>query len=225
MKIKKVGDLPENELENKNIESNEPQFTVPKSSDLINKKFIIAGGVIFVVLVIFAIYFFAIKDKSGNENTISDKSTTGDELKLKELELKERELKLKEQQLNSNKGNISQEGSSAGSFENLAAGQVTSWINYLATDKSTAYYMMSPKQRGDYYKFNSTKAYGGISSTKVFDCTTSWSSGCYAEVIADYESLDPYNKNGRYKQKFFINNCSGQWQITDIKNISIQLYN
>lgn len=230
MKIKKIGELPEDK---QNIESSEirsdfddTQFTIPKSSIPLNNNYMIAGAAVFLILAAFVLYFFVIKDNTKEASLSSDKTTGLDEIRRKELELKERELKLKEKQLNQPPvTNSAQTSAGQSSFEIQASDKVREWVNSLGTGSlSNAYNMMSPKRRGEYSKFNSTKGYGGITSTAIYSCNTEWSSGCYAEVVAYYESIDPYNKSGKYKQKFFINNCSGNWQITEISNISIENY-
>lgn len=230
MKIKKIGELPEDKLkeEPSEIKSdfNDIKFTIPKSSIPVNKNYLIIGSVIFLVMIVFVLYFFVIKDNTKEESLSSNNTTGLDELRRKELELKERELKLKEKQLTQpNVTKSDQTSAGQSSFEIQASDKIRDWINSLGTGNlSNAYNMMSPKRRGEYSKFNSTKGYGGIKSTAIYSCNTEWSSGCYAEVVAYYESIDPYNKNGKYKQKFFINNCSGNWQITEISNISIENY-
>jgi len=230
MKIKKVGEVSEDEIkkESSEIKSDfdDTQFSITKETSRVNNNYLIFGSLIFLVLIALVLYFFVIKDNTTGETLSTNNNTGVDELKRKELELKERELKLKERQLT--QSNItSTEQSSAGqsSFEIQASDKIKDWINSLGSGNlSNAYYMMSPKRRGEYSKFNSIRGYGGITSTTIFSCNTDWSSGCYAEVVAFYESIDPYNKSGKYKQKFFINNCTGYWQITEISNISIENY-
>ncbi|MBS1552966.1 MAG: hypothetical protein JST15_12950 [Bacteroidetes bacterium] len=230
MKIKKIGELPEEEIkkESSEIKSgfDDTKFNIPKSAIPLNKNYMIAGAAVFLILAAFVLYFFVIKDNTKEESLSSDKTTGLDEIRRKELELKERELKLKEKQLNQPPvTNSAQTSAGQSSFEVQASDKIREWVNSLGTGKlSNAYNMMSPKRRGDYSKFNSTKGYGGITSTAIYSCNTEWSSGCYAEVVAYYESIDPYNKSGKYKQKFSINNCSGNWQITEISNISIENY-
>lgn len=246
MKIKKIGELPhepkEENQESKadeikdedlNSESTEPLFDISSSVPIVNKKnkSILIGGIgLFIVAVLLVLYFFVLNNDANNKSRNISQTSNEDELKRKELELKERELKLREQQLNksieTNSGNTPDQ-TSAGktNFEIQASDKIAEWINALGNRNfSKAYYMMSPKKRGDYSRFSSTKSYGGITRTTVFSCNTNSSSGCYAEVIADYESIDPYNKSGRFTQKFFINNCSGNWEITETSNLSLEYY-
>jgi len=102
---------------------------------------------------------------------------------------------------------------------------VKNWITALGKqDFSTAYYTMSPKARGDYNKFISTKAYGGISKTNIHSVDVTSSSGCYYEVVAVYDSYDPSNRDGKFTQKFEVSNCDGSWLITSVKNMKVEYF-
>lgn len=106
-----------------------------------------------------------------------------------------------------------------------ASEKILSWINSLGKrDFKSAYSLMNKKKYGNYDKFSSKKGYGGITSTSVYSCQTDIKNNCSYEVVADYEAIDPYNKSGRYKQRFFINSCSGYWEITKIQNIKVENY-
>lgn len=234
MKIKKVGEIPSNSqpedhpnIENSSIQSDTAnnQKEISQAKNKSNKKTIIFSAIgLFLVILIIIIYFFVINNDGVNLNNTS----SADSLKLKELELKEKELKLKEQQLGNSQTKSSQQNNSNQQIEviqTVAPSKVREWINALGNrDFSKAFYMISPTKRGDYSKFSSPKGYGGITSTTIYDCYTENYGSCYAEVIADYESIDPANRSGRYKQKFYINNCSGIWEITDMKTLNIQFY-
>lgn len=229
MKIKKVGNILEkkedkNESSRIQNDSVDDQIIIPKSSVAVNKNYLIGGSVVFVILIVLILFLFVFKKDSSKDDVSSDNPGQYDELKQKELELKERELKLKEKQLSqSTSSNTPQSSAGKNDFESQASDKISEWINSIASrDKSIAYYMMTPEKRGDYSRFTSTKGYGGITGTTLYSSVTEWTSGCYAEVVAYYESIDPYNKNGRYRQRFYINNCSGRWIITEIKNISIE---
>jgi len=230
MKIKKLGEIPEEDLNKEipeiNSDFDKINFQIPKNTSVINKNYMIYGSIIFIALIGFVLYFFVIKD-SGNENENSIlNSTEYEDIKRKELELKERELKLREKQLSGSANTESQQNSAgATNFENQASVKISEWINSIgSSDKSAAYYLMKPEKRGDFSRFNSIKGYGGITRTQLFSCNTVLTSGCTAQVIAEYESIDPYNKSGKFTQRFFINNCSGNWIITDIKNMNIENY-
>lgn len=105
-------------------------------------------------------------------------------------------------------------------YKKEAARQVTEWINNLGKrDFKSAYDLMSPSIRGDFESFSSTKKYGGITSTKVYNDETYCYkiSDCVFEVLVTYDSFDPANSNGKFTDKFVINNCKGAWEITSIK--------
>lgn len=221
MKIKKVGEPDKDDTTESSGQVAQPKVTKPPNTGEVNKNFIIIGSVIFFLLAATVVYFLVIKDKSDGEVT---QNSSIDDLTRKEIELKERELKLKEKQLNAPPSS-EQSSSRQTEFQNQAASKVSDWINALGNRNfSNAFNLMSPSIRGDYSKFSSSKRYGGITSTRIFSCETTNISGCSAEVVADYEAIDPYNKNGRYTQKFFVNNCSGYWQISGINNLNIQYY-
>ncbi|MBK9334151.1 MAG: hypothetical protein IPM96_17515 [Ignavibacteria bacterium] len=42
-----------------------------------------------------------------------------------------------------------------------------------------------------------------------------------ASVYVDYNSYDPYNKDGRYKQNFILKKYTDGWKIVKVENISI----
>ncbi len=219
MKIKRVGDIPgyNDSIEKTNLKNGNKNNIL--LIIFITIVLLMTGGVIY--------YFF------GMEKKIEPNS---DELKLKELELKERELNLKEKNLTQSHGNSMGENNTVPSNDIQKNAQfksdnengtdaVMKWVNALGNrDFETAYQLMSHKKSGDFSKFISTKGYGGITGTNIFSCHEVNSYGCNSEVIVDYESFDPYNKDGRYKQKIFLNNCSGKWLITEIENINIYYY-
>lgn len=103
-----------------------------------------------------------------------------------------------------------------------AADQVTEWVNNLGKrDFKAAYDQMSPAIRGNFESFSSTKKYGGITSTKVYNDETYCYkvSDCVFEVVVTYDSFDPSNSNGKFTDKFIINNCKGSWEITSVKRL------
>lgn len=214
-------------------DQNELSDEIFELSNFTNKKknnlpVYIGGGVIAVLLIILT-YYLITEFSSANEDSDDEVvSETDNEIKKKELELLEKELDLKEKELEGSGSDNSseiEEPNVKADVEVEAANQVKKWINALGNgDYNTAYYLMDSKQRGSYSKFSSVSGYGGITSTSINNCYVDNSYGCSAEVVADYESIDPYNKSGRYKQRFFINNCDGYWKITSLKNISINYY-
>jgi len=68
--------------------------------------------------------------------------------------------------------------------------------------------------------FTSTERYGGITKTKIHNCENVSSNDCYYEVVASYDAYDPYNKDGKFTDRFSLNNCDGTWKITRIKRLS-----
>ncbi|GEM_PF-1774157 len=98
--------------------------------------------------------------------------------------------------------------------------QVIEWIENLGKrDFRSAYDKMSPSIRGDFESFSSSKKYGGITSTKVYseDIYCYKVSDCIFEVIVTYDSFDPANGNGKFTDRFEINNCKGNWVINSVK--------
>lgn len=103
-----------------------------------------------------------------------------------------------------------------------AVRQITEWIENLGKrDFRAAYEKMSPSIRGDFESFSSTKKYGGITGTKVYgeDIYSYKVSDCIFEVTVTYDSYDPSNSNGKFTDRFSINNCKGNWEISSIKRI------
>jgi hypothetical protein len=220
MKVKQVGEI--HEPDSGKVQQPFKAPKIPKT------KLYLYGAIGLFVIAAAAvlIYVFVLnKDDDSGVVVVSTEQTgnmTSEDIRRKELELKEKELQLKERQLKeSDPGGSSQTDITAG-----PAVQVRKWIISLGKqDYSTAYNLMAPNIRPDYKKFTSIKGYGGITGTSVFSCEVEKDYGCAFDVIADYESIDPSNRNGRYKQRFTINNCSGYWEITKIQNISINFYN
>lgn len=102
---------------------------------------------------------------------------------------------------------------------------VKSWIESLGKrDFETAYNLMSPSLSKSYAVFTSPNRYGGITKTKVHSVETVSSSGCNYVVVATYDSYDPSNRDGKFTERFNVNNCYNYWQITNIKNISTEYF-
>jgi len=109
--------------------------------------------------------------------------------------------------------------------DNESVQTVKRWINALGSgDFKSAYNIMKGKKWGTYSFFSSTKAYGGITSTKIHSCESLNQYSSSAEVIAEYDSYDPSNSDGKYKQKFVLENTGSGWYITNIMNIDINYY-
>jgi hypothetical protein len=108
---------------------------------------------------------------------------------------------------------------------NEASDVVKSWIESLGKrDFETAYNLMSPSLSKSYAVFTSPNRYGGITKTKVHSVETVSSSGCNYVVVASYDSYDPYNRDGKFTERFNVNNCNGDWQITNIRNVNVEYY-
>lgn len=149
---------------------------------------------------------------SGNPQNITET-----DLKKKELDLKERELALKERELD--KQNTKQPSL------NSPEGVVTKFIQSLGKqDWSAAFGLMSEKRRGSYSNFISIKGYGGITSTKIYSCSYTGETNGRKEVMIDYESIDPANKSGRFKQYYYLTPFNDSYLISEIKNINIEWY-
>jgi len=102
---------------------------------------------------------------------------------------------------------------------------VKDWIVSLGNSNfKRAYSFMIGKRWGTLSNFQSTKSYGGINKTKFLNCYDNYNSYSSSEVIAEYEAYDPYNNDGKYKQKFFLEKTNSNWYITKIENIEIINY-
>jgi hypothetical protein len=144
-------------------------------------------------------------------------NNTETDLKKKELDLKERELALKERELD--KQNSQQQNL------NSPEGVVTKFIQSIGKqDWSAAFGLMTEKRRGNYSTFSSKKGYGGITRTSINSCTYIGESDGKKEVKVDYESIDPSNKSGRFKQYFYLIPFNDSYLISEIKNIDIEWY-
>ena len=95
----------------------------------------------------------------------------------------------------------------------------------LEQDFQQAWELRGGTRWGPYNKFVSVKGYGGISRTSVYDCYVTSNNGNTSTVYIDYDSFDPYNKDGRYKQNFTMKiSNDGTWYISNISNINITFY-
>ena len=176
--------------------------------------------IILLVLIISINSFFGCRSdaiKTNSELNQNNTQSSSDELKKKEFDLKEKELAIKEKELEKQK---TQQNNL-----NSPEGVVTKFIESLGKrDFSAAFGLMTEKRRGSYSNFSSTKAYGGIASTKIFSCSYTGETNGKKEVIADYESIDPVNKSGRFKQYFYLIPFNDSFLISEIKNIGIEWY-
>jgi len=107
----------------------------------------------------------------------------------------------------------------------LAEQTVKNWIQALGNQNfREAHSLMTSKKGGDYSKFSSTKGYGGITRTNLMNCSVDREDETSAEVTAEYESFDPVNRDGKFKQKFILIKEGDKWLISDIKNINLVFY-
>ena len=103
---------------------------------------------------------------------------------------------------------------------------VKNWINALGNRNfKEAHGLMTSKKGGDYSKFSSTIGYGGINKTNILSCKVDTESESSAEVVAEYESFDPVNRDGKFKQRFILVKEGNDWRISEIKKIDISFYN
>lgn len=181
-----------------------------------NNVWIFAGIISIIAIIVFITY---LKQSSSDSKSLDSESTIGNNNNYTSPS---------NTQPNVQSNNTNSQNTRTGETYNKndpPAEKIATWINYLGNkDFRSAHNLMNKKKYGTYEKFSSIKGYGGITSTKLFSCVTAVSNNCSYEVIADYESIDPYNKSGRFKQRFYISNCSGYWEISKIENIEINFY-
>ncbi|MBE2216835.1 MAG: hypothetical protein IAE90_01435 [Ignavibacteria bacterium] len=89
-------------------------------------------------------------------------------------------------------------------------------------DFNSAYQKQTNKAWGDYSFFSSSRSFGGITSTTIENVTTNYENSGEASVYVDYTAIDPANKNGRYKQDFYLKKTGGGWKIYKVKNINVE---
>ena len=141
----------------------------------------------------------------------------------------------------STKVNTSEDNTTDNNYDKAPLDIVKTWITSIGNqDLRTAYNLMTKKKAGNFHKFSSTKIYGGITKTNIFSITIEKGPKDDAEeeeidqgaiVYVDYESFDPYNKDGRFKQRFYLTmfdengDYGTDWKIFDIKNVEVNFYN
>ena len=105
-------------------------------------------------------------------------------------------------------------------------GAARSFVNALGRqDFQQAWELRGGTKWGPYNKFSSVKGYGGISKTFVYDCYVINNEGNTSTVYIDYDSFDPYNRDGRYKQYFKMKKFyDGTWYVSGISNVTITYY-
>lgn len=100
-----------------------------------------------------------------------------------------------------------------------------SFVNALGQQNfNIAWEIIGGNSWGAYSKFSSTKGYGGISKTYIYECKKISENGNNSTVYIDYDSYDPYNNDGRYKQNFIMKKSYDGWHISKISNVSKTIY-
>ena len=179
-----------------------------------SNKALIFTGISIITLVVLLIYYFFIYSKKSEELTREQITILSQQNQVPPQNIP---MQQETPQINS--------GQNTYDPKIEAAVKVREWIIALGNRNfDKAYNMMTVKRRGDYSRFCSTKGYGGITRTNIFSCYAEYYEECFAKVIADYESFDPANRDGRFKQEFTIDNCEGKWEISDIKTLEKNFY-
>jgi len=108
---------------------------------------------------------------------------------------------------------------------NTPANITQEWIEDLGNQNfKSAFSKMQGKQWKNYDWFASSRAYGGITKTEIFNINLMSIDKNYAQVEGDYESIDPANSSGRYTQVFYLTRIYNEWKITRIKTLNIKIY-
>ena len=128
----------------------------------------------------------------------------------------------------SNKSNTSSSSNYETKKEPVISDQclvVKDWVIALGnSDFSRAFYLMKGKRWGTLANFKTIQSYGGINKTNFINCELTNNGYLNSEVIAVYEAYDPYNNDGKYKQRFFLEKTNNTWYIVKIENIEIINY-
>lgn len=194
-------------INNKNLSSSNYRITTNKTSNKETREFqniIIISGVFISILIIVIIISLS---KVEDSKPIEKKSTETSEI--------------------DKKGDIKDKNTKVSFVSNMFTpdGVVIKFVESLGKqDWYTAYSLMVEKRRGNYSNFSSPKAYGGITKTTIYKCEYIGESNNRKEVIIDYESIDPDNRDGRFKQYFYLIPNGNSFLIVDIKNIDVKWY-
>lgn len=179
-----------------------------------NKGFIIVVSIYLGAVLL----FFILNMFKGNSN---DKPSTYKEQLNQENPNKENVINSNQQNQQNKSDNVQQPKANMTTPD----GVVVKFIESLGKrDFSAAFGLMTEKRRGSYSQFSSTKGYGGITSTKIFSCSFTGENDGKSEVLVDYESIDPSNKSGRFKQYFYLTRFNNSYLINEIKNINLEWY-
>lgn len=169
-----------------------------------------------IILILIALVFCINSCRRRSTSNIEDTDTSSVSFKQKELEQKERELQEKEQYLKEQQ---------TPSYNKTSDAFARDFINALGSQNFyKAYSIIGGERWGTYNKFSSIKAYGGITRTYIHECYVVRSNDYEATVYVDYDSYDPFNNDGRYKQYFNMYKAGDEWFIKKIDNVNIIYY-
>lgn len=175
--------------------------------------YIIGGGVVIIILFLLYIYVF----KDNKESSISDTkpvNTITNNKSNTTTSKSDNQNQNTNSEINKFQANIK-----------TPDGVVIKFLESLGKkDFSAAFALMTEKRRGSYSNFSSTKGYGGITKTTINSCSYTGETNGKKEVKVDYESIDPSNKSGRFKQYFYLIPFNDSYLISEIKNIDIEWY-
>lgn len=224
MKIKKANKPPEESTQEIKTDFDNTQFAVPTASSSINKKYLISGAGVFVILTILALYFFVLKNDL-DANIESTKNSTGnDDLKRKELELKERELKLREKQLNQSRQTGSTENNEPDNekedIRNTVNNLLTAWQNkdvkgfFVNLTQDYRYESIEGVKRNYDERYN--KAYEIFANNNYINITV-WDmsidvNGNYAEVRYR-QKYSSSTLNDTTTKKLFLRKDNNGWKV------------
>ncbi len=91
---------------------------------------------------------------------------------------------------------------------------VVSFINDLGSQRFRSAFDKTKNPIWPSYKhFSSTQAYGGITSTEIYNSSLILNDGKNAQVFIHYYAKDPANKSRSYKQDFYLKRINGNWKI------------
>ena len=99
-------------------------------------------------------------------------------------------------------------------------GTIEAFINNLGEmNYKAAYNKSKVKLWGNYEKFSSTKAFGGIVETRIDKIEQLANENGKAVVYVEAFYADKVNGNNNYKQKFFLQQFGTDWKIVGMKLI------
>jgi len=186
--------------------SNENQ-QIQKSKN--SKVYFLFGSLLFIIICI-TIYIVTMNDSSELTST-SDNSTS------------KNTPSTNTGSSNSNTSTNNSNNTSSSYSTSLVLETAKGFIQDLGSQNfRSAFEKQRNKAWGSYANFSSIKSFGGISSTNILDATINYESSDDASVYVDYNSYDPYNKNGRYKQNFIMKKFTDGWKIIKVENVHIE---